>query len=139
MKPSRAPSLELLQSNTSPSVMLGDRLTDTENASTLMTLNIIEVINNAKCLNDLHQILIALNPLQQLKQLLQNEVNRIKHNTLSLHKLYFSIMPIDEIFSEDIICSIVHYLSGMRPSSHSDSQYILLCSSTLFCRFQHVQ
>ena len=93
MKPSRAPSLELLQSNTSPSVMLGDRLTDTENASTLMTLNIIEVINNAKCLNDLHQILVH-NPLQQLKQLLQNEVNRIKHNTLSLHKLYFSIMPL---------------------------------------------
>ena len=111
---------------------------------------------------DLKQILIALNPLHQLKQLLLDEVNKITKNkikenrkyskeqphheysnyetNISLTSLYFRVMPMDEILSDDIICSIIPYLSGSNmynkiPVINKHFNTIFKNESTLFSNY----
>ena len=87
--------------------------------------------------------MIALNPLKQMKQLLLTEVNKIikkkttNNENNSLEQLYFKIMPMDEILSDDIICSIIPYLSGSNmynklPCVNKHFQYIFKNYPVLF-------
>lgn len=68
-------------------------------------------IKNAKCLKDLISISNELLTLQEIQSLLLNKLNNIDPNQQRLNHMYFKIMPIDIIFSDDIICAIIQYLS----------------------------
>eukprot|EP01084_Bolivina_argentea_P050489 92865_1 len=154
-------ALELKQSDTEKMYEYSAKLelSQSESMNSHILLNIMQIIKDATCLADLKPIIIALNPLQELKQLLLDKVKKLhthyqkqkhhndkhsdiiqssrnslsltfsenknnrRHNkngskrhsrisTLSLNELYLQIMPMDEIFSDDIICSIISYVSG---------------------------
>eukprot|EP01084_Bolivina_argentea_P142503 250344_1 len=87
-----------------------------------------QLIENARSITDLNVIIKQLVPLPELKKILLNKLstlqtktneqngnnNIVKDNSVSLHSLYFNSYPFDEIFSDDIICSVIEYLSGSK-------------------------
>lgn len=89
---------------------------------------IVNLIESAKTIKDLDAIVYKLLPLTELKQLLLNKlstlneekrnkkekesVELVSSSSLSLHSLYYNCIPFDEIFSDDIICSIIQYLAS---------------------------
>eukprot|EP01083_Nonionella_stella_P061215 159579_1 len=88
---------------------------------------ISELIENSRSLLDLNVIIEQLIPLRELKKLLLDKLCKLKEthaneppetthqetdDSPSLHTIYFNSYPFDGIFHDDIICSVVQYLSG---------------------------